>query len=89
MSAHPEAVVLVYAERLLASIPKEDFDFQRATALLEDAVARHRAIGDRGSLSSAGLRLSLFLLGLMHREQGDFARATALFEACETPPCDR
>jgi hypothetical protein len=30
MSTHPVAVVLAYAERLRATIPKEDFDFQRA-----------------------------------------------------------
>jgi tetratricopeptide (TPR) repeat protein len=56
--------------------------YQRATALLEDAVSRHRAIGDRGSRSSAGLGLSLLLLGHVCREQGDFVRAAALFEAC-------
>lgn len=54
----------------------------KRSALLEDAVARHRARDDRGSLSSAGLGLSLILLGVVRREQGDFARARALFEVC-------
>jgi predicted ATPase len=56
--------------------------YRRATALLEDALARQHALGDRGSLSSAGLGLSLFLMGLVIREQGDFARAMALFAEC-------
>jgi predicted ATPase/transcriptional regulator with XRE-family HTH domain len=56
--------------------------YQQATALLEDAVAQHRRMGDRRSLSSAGLGLSLFLLGLVLREQGKLARATALFTEC-------
>jgi tetratricopeptide (TPR) repeat protein len=56
--------------------------YERATALLEDAVGRHHALGDRVSLSNAGLDLSLFLLGLVRREQGDFAGAAALFEEC-------
>jgi tetratricopeptide (TPR) repeat protein len=56
--------------------------YEQAAVLLEDAVARRRARDDRGSLSSAGLGLSLVLLGVVRREQGDFARARALFEEC-------
>ena len=56
--------------------------YGRAAALLEDALARQRVLGDRGSVSSAGLGLSLFLMGLVLREQGDFARAVALFAEC-------
>ncbi|MFL5806015.1 MAG: ATP-binding protein [Roseiflexaceae bacterium] len=54
--------------------------YERAAALLEDAVMRQRALGDRGSLGSGGFGLSIFLLGLVRREQGDFARARALYE---------
>ena len=57
-------------------------DYDQATALLEDAVAHHRATDDRKSLGNAGLGLSLFLLGMVYREQGYFVRATALFEEC-------
>jgi WD40 repeat protein/predicted ATPase/DNA-binding XRE family transcriptional regulator len=57
-------------------------EYQRATALLEDALAQQHALGDRGSLGSAGLGLSLFLLGLVLREQGDIVRATVLFAEC-------
>ncbi len=53
-------------------------EYERATALLEDALAQQRALGNRGSLSGFGLGLSLFLLGLVQREQGNFARATQL-----------
>ena len=56
--------------------------YQRATELLEDAVARHRALGDRGSLSSGGLGYSLGFLGQVRREQGDFATAAALLNEC-------
>lgn len=40
-------------------------EYEEAAALLEDALTRHRAQGDRGSLSSAGLGLSLVLLGVV------------------------
>jgi len=56
--------------------------YRRATELLEDAVARHRVLGDRGSLSSGGLGYSLYFLALIRREQGDFAGAAALFNEC-------
>ena len=57
-------------------------DYRRATARREDAVARHHALGDRGSVSSGGLGNSLYELALVLREQGQFARAIALFEEC-------
>ena len=56
--------------------------YRQATALLEDAVARHRAIGDCRGMSSAGLGLSLYELALVQREQGNFARATELYHMC-------
>jgi tetratricopeptide (TPR) repeat protein len=61
--------------------------YQRATALLEDALSRHRALNARASLSSARLGLSFHELGqvlrelaLVLRERGDFARAVALLD---------
>ncbi len=68
--------------------------YQRATALLEDALSRHHPLSDRASLSSARPELSfheiglvlgelglvLRELGLVLRERGDFARAVALLE---------
>lgn len=57
--------------------------YQRAAALLADALAQQRALGDQGSLSRAGIGLTLFLLGLVRREQGDFPAATALFAECQ------
>jgi tetratricopeptide (TPR) repeat protein len=56
--------------------------YRRATALIEDALAQHRELSDRGSLSSGGLGLSLYELGLVRREQGDFAGAAVMFEEC-------
>lgn len=56
--------------------------YQRATTLLEDVLAQQRTQGDQGSFSRAGIGLTLFLLGLVHREQGDFAQATAFFTEC-------
>jgi non-specific serine/threonine protein kinase len=54
--------------------------YQQATMLFEAVVARFRAIGDRGSLSSGGLGNSLYECALVLRELGEFARATVLFE---------
>src|SRR5262249_3730964 len=54
--------------------------YGRATALFEEALAEHRARGDRGSASSGGLGQSLYDLALGRREQGDVAGATALLE---------
>lgn len=56
--------------------------YPQAAALLEDALARQRALGGRGSLSSNGLGLLLYLLGMVRREQGDFSRAMTLFAEC-------
>jgi predicted ATPase/transcriptional regulator with XRE-family HTH domain len=58
--------------------------YQQATPLMEEALAQHRALGDRRSLGAGGLGFSLYELGLVLREQGDFARAAALFEECVT-----
>jgi predicted ATPase/transcriptional regulator with XRE-family HTH domain len=59
--------------------------YPRATALLEEVVAHYHASGIRQNLSSSGsglssLGISPFLLGLVLREQGDFAGARAIFE---------
>lgn len=56
--------------------------YQRATTLLENALARQRAAGNTGQLSTGGIGHSLYLLALVMREQGDFARARALLEEC-------
>ena len=56
--------------------------YQRATTLLEDSLARHRALNDRGSSGSGGLGLSLYELALVRREQSDFAQAAALYDEC-------
>ena len=56
--------------------------YQRATMLLEEALAQQQTLGDRGSSGNAGLGLSLYELALVSREQGDLARATLLYEAC-------
>ena len=55
--------------------------YQQARALLEDAVARQRSLGDRRGIGSGGLGQSLYLLGLVRREQGDFVGAAVMFEA--------
>jgi WD40 repeat protein/tetratricopeptide (TPR) repeat protein len=56
--------------------------YGRAVRLVEDALARQRATGDRGTLARRGLGFSLYVLALVVREQGDFARAMALLEEC-------
>lgn len=60
--------------------------YQQATALLEDALARHRALASEPALGSAEpersfdeFGLVLRELGLLLREQGEFSRASALF----------
>jgi len=62
-------------------------DYQRATALLERAMAWHRAQGHGISIGRVTLTPALHAfgqllreLGLVTREQGDFGRASALFE---------
>jgi non-specific serine/threonine protein kinase len=52
--------------------------YQRASELIEDALARYRARGDRGS----GLGQSILEMALVVREQGDFARAADLYTEC-------
>jgi predicted ATPase len=61
--------------------------YQRATALLEGVLGRHRVVSEGTHMGHASLGLSfdelgqvLRELGLALREQGDFAGATALFE---------
>jgi predicted ATPase len=61
--------------------------YHQATTLYEDALSRHRAMGNSSAPRSAGMGLSfdelgqvLRELGLVLREQGNFARAAAMFE---------
>ncbi|HEX6508257.1 MAG TPA: tetratricopeptide repeat protein [Chloroflexota bacterium] len=57
-------------------------DYARATALLEESLARHCALGHRDNIMGGGLGLSLIQLALVLRERGEYARATALCEEC-------
>ncbi len=57
-------------------------EYQQATRLLEEMLARYRAQNNRGTLSTGGLGVALYLLGLVMREQGEFARSEALFREC-------
>jgi tetratricopeptide (TPR) repeat protein len=57
-------------------------DYARATALLEESLAQQRALGNRGTIMSGGLGLSLTRLALVLVEQGQQARASALYEEC-------
>ena len=57
-------------------------EYQQATRLLEETLARYRTQKDRGSLATGGLGVSLYILALVLREQGDFARAETLFKEC-------
>jgi non-specific serine/threonine protein kinase len=57
-------------------------DYARATTLLEESLARHRAQGNREGILVGGLGLSLSRLALVLAEQGAYARATALYEEC-------
>jgi len=54
--------------------------YQQATLFLENSLSIHRRLGNRGSISSAGLGLVLWELGMVLREQGNFRRATEVFE---------
>ena len=56
--------------------------YQRATSLYEDALARLVAVDDRGTLGSGGRGYVLYGLASVLREQGDYPRATRLFEEC-------
>jgi tetratricopeptide (TPR) repeat protein len=62
-------------------------EYQRATAVLEQALAWHRAQGHASAIGRVTLTPELHAFGqllrefgLVTREQGDFGRATALFE---------
>jgi non-specific serine/threonine protein kinase len=57
-------------------------DYTRATALMEDSLAQHRAEGNRGSIKRGGLGLSLARLALVLAEQGEYGRAGDLYEEC-------
>jgi len=57
-------------------------DYARATALLEETLARQRARGNRESITRGGLGLALSRLALVLGEQGHYTRATALYEEC-------
>jgi predicted ATPase/transcriptional regulator with XRE-family HTH domain len=54
--------------------------YGHAVYILEDAVSRQRALRDREAWSTGGLGMTLYELGLLQREQGDFERASALFQ---------
>jgi predicted ATPase len=56
--------------------------YDRASDLLEDVLGRQREVGDLGTLSTGGFGYTLYALGLVLREQGDFERAAALFGEC-------
>jgi non-specific serine/threonine protein kinase len=57
-------------------------NYARATTLLKESLARHRALGNRDSIKRGGLGLSLSRLALVLGEQGEYAGATALYEEC-------
>lgn len=61
--------------------------YQQAASALEEALSRHRSLREQLRRGSADLGLALYdlgqvqrVLGLVRREQGDFAQAKALFE---------
>jgi tetratricopeptide (TPR) repeat protein len=63
------------ALRELGTVLREQGDFMHATALIEQALALHRAIGDRASVAFA-----LIGLGDVARDQGDSASVRAYCE---------
>ncbi len=75
---HPQTGLLVNA----AMEARASGEYARATALLEECLAQHRALGNRESIKRGGLGLSLSRLALVLAEQGEYARATALYEEC-------
>ncbi len=77
---HEEGVTDLLAHSAMAA--RAAGDYARATALLEDSLARCRAKGDRTSIGRGGLGLSLAWLALVLCEQGDDARAVELWEEC-------
>lgn len=54
--------------------------YTAGVSLLEDTIARHRAIGNDDARSRADMGHSLYTLGMMLREGGEFGRAAALIE---------
>lgn len=65
--------------------------YEQAAALLEDVLARHRAVGDSATVGNTRLALSLDELGqvlrelgTVVREQGDFVRGAMLLEEALT-----
>jgi predicted ATPase/transcriptional regulator with XRE-family HTH domain len=56
--------------------------YQQATRLLEETLARQRAQNNRGTLATGGLGVSLYFLALVLREQGEFARAETFLKEC-------
>jgi predicted ATPase/WD40 repeat protein/transcriptional regulator with XRE-family HTH domain len=57
-------------------------NYRWAEALLEEAAVQQRATGDHGSWRRGGAGLILMTLGLVRREQGNYAQATTAFEEC-------
>jgi hypothetical protein len=57
-------------------------DYVRATRLLEESLAIHRALDYRESVTRDGLGLSLARLALVPAEQGVYTRAAVLYEEC-------
>jgi non-specific serine/threonine protein kinase len=55
-------------------------DYRRATALLEESLARHRSQENRESLMHGGLGISLSRLALVLNEVGEYTRARELQE---------
>src|SRR5579859_148371 len=53
--------------------------YQQALTFLENSLSIYRTLGNRGSMSSAGLGLVLWELGLVMREQGNFSRAAQIY----------
>jgi non-specific serine/threonine protein kinase len=74
---HPTALLINEAMEARAG-----GDYTRATALLEQSLAHHRAQGNREGIIVGGLGLSLSRLALVLAEQGAYARATTLYEEC-------
>jgi tetratricopeptide (TPR) repeat protein len=54
--------------------------YQQAIMLLEDAIVRRRALDDSRTSSTSDLGHALYMLALVVREQGDFARAAAIYQ---------
>jgi predicted ATPase/transcriptional regulator with XRE-family HTH domain len=70
-----QPAVLVNAARRARAVGQ----YGQSIALLEDALSRLRAVGDRGGWSTGGIGIVLYELALVLRERGDYAGASALF----------